>query len=67
MGEMSPPTAADYAWSAAEDAKRKGESLQEQVNSLAKAIEALTQTVGRLRRDCETAHGAGARGDRAAP
>lgn len=33
MGEMSPPTAADYAWSAANDAKRQAE--QERVARVA--------------------------------
>ena len=65
MGEMSDPYA-DYNPDA-NRALRQTERLQEQINSMAKAIEALTQSVGRLRRDCEAAHGTGARGDRVAP
>jgi hypothetical protein len=34
MGEWQPPTAADYAWAAADDAKRENASLGERVTAL---------------------------------
>lgn len=34
MGDLSPPTAADYAWNAALDAQRDNKSLERRVSEL---------------------------------
>jgi uncharacterized protein YceH (UPF0502 family) len=45
MGEMSPPTAADYAWAAASDAKRHGDSLEARVHHLEEVVARLQKAL----------------------
>lgn len=48
MGELYPPTAADYAWSAANDAKKENEELRHQVDGLRREMKSLRESVDRL-------------------
>ena len=41
MGEMYPPTAADYAWDSANTANREVEKLKQQINDLERRVQRL--------------------------
>lgn len=48
MGESHPPTTADYAWAAANDAHTKQRDLERRIESLERVTSALIQSVNRL-------------------
>ena len=48
MGDISPPTAADYAYSAAHDAKRENQRLEARVQTLEQQVNHLQEAIRRL-------------------
>lgn len=49
MGEISLPTAADYAWASANDANRKNEQLEQRLERLESKYEQLLGFCNQLR------------------
>jgi chromosome segregation ATPase len=58
MGEMSPPTAADYAWAGANDANREIKNLKRRIDQLEESVTRMAAILQRLEMNREGPSGA---------